>query len=476
MPTHPEFNQPDLVRGASATILHPVVLAAMLLTIVLLLWRPRKYGLVSLLLSAFLIPRGQEIYVGGAHLYVSIIILVVGFVRVALAKFKIAGGFNEIDKIFIVWAVFRAFAATVTNWPSGTMEQASVLLESFCGYFLFRYLINSEEELIRAAKTLVVVAAILASSMVYEYSNYINLFGTYLGGADTAPIIRDGTARAQATFGHAILAGCFGATLIPLFVWLWKIKQRAAAVIGIAGATVMVFTAYSSTPVLGYAAGIIALLMWFNRRSMRRLRWGIVVGIVCLAIGMQAPVWFVIARINVIGGSGGYDRAYLIDTCIKHFKDWWFLGTSQFSGWGIDMWDLSNQFVAEAETGGLITLALFIAIISRSFSRLGRMRKRAEPREQWLCWCLGCVMLAHISVYFGVSYFDQSEIWWFAFLAMISATTAPLNHPVLSPLAAASVKGSVGFVRPALAKPPNLWGAEPAVQKEEVASHWMLGR
>ena len=33
---------------------------------------------------------------------------------------------------------------------------------------------------------------------------------------------------------------------------------------------------------------------------------------------------------------------------------------------------LSDQFVAEAETGGLITLALFIAILSQSFSRLDK--------------------------------------------------------------------------------------------------------
>ena len=109
------------------------------------------------------------------------------------------------------------------------------------------------------------------------------------------------------------------------------------------------------------------------------------------------------------------------------------------------MWDLSDQFVAEAETGGLITLALFIAILSRSFSRLGKMRKQAEPHEQWLCWCLGSVMLAHTVAYFGVSYWGQFEIWWYAFLAMISAATAPLNRPVFAPLAAPFRRRLSGF-------------------------------
>jgi hypothetical protein len=93
------------------------------------------------------------------------------------------------------------------------------------------------------------------------------------------------------------------------------------------------------------------------------------------------------------------------------------------------MWDMSDQFVAEAETGGLLALILFVALISKCFGRLGTMRKRVAPERQWLLWCLGSVMLAHIFAYFGVAYWDQTQIWWFAFLAMISAATIPPRVP-----------------------------------------------
>jgi hypothetical protein len=255
----------------------------------------------------------------------------------------------------------------------------------------------------------------------------VNPFG-FLGGTDTAPIIRNGTARAQATFGHAILAGCFGATLIPLFVWLWK-KDKVTAAAGILGSTLMVLSANSSTPVLAYAAGVLALLLWPVRRSMKSVRWAIVITIISLAVVMNAPVWYVISHIDVIGGSGGYDRAFLIDTCIRHFRDWWLFGTNQNGNWGYDMWDMSDQFVAEAETGGLLALIFFIALIAKCFGRLGSMRKRVAPERQWLLWCLGSVMLAHIFAYFGVAYWDQTQIWWFAFLAMISAATIPPRVP-----------------------------------------------
>ena len=57
------------------------------------------------------------------------------------------------------------------------------------------------------------------------------------------------------------------------------------------------------------------------------------------------------------------------------------------------------------------------------------MRKQVEgdQKQEWLFWSLCAVMLAHVFAYFGVSYYDQTRIWWFAFLAMISAATTSLR-------------------------------------------------
>lgn len=438
MQIHYNFNERDLGHGASGTVLHPLVAMGLLVTIALVLWRPRKYVIVPLLLCTFLVPRGQQLLLLGAHFYVRLILIVAAFIRVVTDKFRIAGGFNAVDKIFIVWACYRVFAAVVTNWPSGTTEQLAFLLIALCGYFLLRYLIRDEEDIARTAKTLAVIALVLGICMVYERHFLINPFGAYLGGVPAVPEIRNGAARAQATFGHSISAGCFGGTLIPLFVWLWSRKDRAPAVAGILGSTLMVLTVNSSTPLLAYMAGILGLLLWPVRRSMKAVRWAIVVTIVVMAIAMNAPVWFVIARVDVVGGSGGYDRAFLIDTCVRHFKDWWLIGTNQNGGWGYDMWDLSDQFVAEAEVGGLVTLTCFIAIIAMCFSRLGKMRKRVKRNQQWLLWCLGSVMLAHIFSYLGVSYWDQNQIWWFAFLAMVSAVTTSASARAVDAKPAAS--------------------------------------
>jgi hypothetical protein len=42
------------------------------------------------------------------------------------------------------------------------------------------------------------------------------------------------------------------------------------------------------------------------------------------------------------------------------------------------MWDLSNQFVVNAFTRGLVTLVLYITIFKRSFRAIGKARKRVE--------------------------------------------------------------------------------------------------
>lgn len=419
------FNEHDIGHGSSGTVLHPLVAVAMLIAIVLMMVRPRKYVIVPLLLCIFLVPRGQEVMLAGAHLYVRLILILVGFVRLAKDKFRIAGGFNVIDKIFIVWACYRVLAVIITNWPGGTNEQLAFLLQALCGYFLLRYLIQTEDDIARAAKAFAVCALVLGLSMIYERHAMVNPWGLYLGGTDVVPLIRNGSVRAQATFGHSILAGCFGGTLVPLFIWLWIRKDRTFAVIGIVGSTMMVLTANSSTPLLAYIAGVLGIMLWPARKKTRAIRWSIVAVLAVLAVTMNAPVWFVIAHVDVVGGSGGYDRAFLIDTCIRHFKDWWLFGTNQNGNWGYDMWDMSDQFVAEAEMGGLFTLICFIALISKCFGRLGTMRKKVRPKQQWLVWCLGATMLSHIFAYFGVAYWDQTQIWWFAFLAMISAATIP---------------------------------------------------
>jgi hypothetical protein len=238
----------------------------------------------------------------------------------------------------------------------------------------------------------------------------------------------------MAGFGHPILAGTFGAILMPLFIGLWlkDRKNLKIALTGLAASTVIVWASASSTPLLAYAGGLMALCMWPLRDWMRSIRWGIVATLVSLHVVMKAPVWQLIDRMDVVGGSSGYHRYQLVDQCIRHFTDWWLYGVKDTGAWGWDMWDTANQYVSVADSTGLIPLILFVAILVYGFKYVGAARKAwvGNRNMELYNWSLGAAMFANAVGFFGISYWDQTEVVWYAFLAIIA--TAFLAVPAES--------------------------------------------
>jgi hypothetical protein len=264
--------------------------------------------------------------------------------------------------------------------------------------------------------------------MLNEHFRMQNVFGI-LGGLAIVPETRDGLVRAEAAFSHPLLAGTFGATLLPLFFLYWHNgKSKAVAVVGILSSTVMTICASSSTPLLAYAAGIGAVCFWPFRKHMRIFRWGIAIALLTMQLVMKAPVWFVISHISLFGSSSSDHRAYLVDAFVRHFGDWWLVGTNAAGTWGWDMWDTSNQYVAEGESGGLAAFVCFLAMISYCFSRIGKARKAVEGdrAKEWYFWFLGAALFANVVGFFGISYFDQTKVMWYALLVMIATSTSSI--------------------------------------------------
>lgn len=436
--------QPENLRfggGASETILHPVVLVALLIAVALICFLPRKYVILPVLVMTFLIPLGQEILVGGLHFFVSRIIILTVALRILVSMFSSPEGafgnrLGTLDIVFLLWAFFRALAgAMVFSFTTGPMVyQAGFLLDAVGGFFVLRYLIRDDEDIFRALRAFAAIAIIIGGCMLFEKVSQINLFGV-LGGVRAAPEIRGGSVRSQGPFQHELLAGTFGATLLPLFFLLWKSgKSKLLGIFALLAATVMVVTSASSTPVMAYGAALIGICAWPFRRVMRPIRWGIVAALVGLNMVMKAPVWFIIQHIDIVGGSSGYHRARLVNDFITHFRDWWLMGTTENSRWGFNMWDLCNQYVAEGQLGGLATFICFMALICICFSKVGRARRTVEGErdKEWYFWLLGSALFSHIIAFFGISYFDQTRFSWFVLLTIIVTATAPylVKEPV----------------------------------------------
>jgi len=419
--------------GANQTILSPIVLVAMLIAILLILVLPRKHVIVPVLLTAFLVPLGQSVYAVGVHWLVLRIVVLVGLLRVLLIKFTskksaLAGGFNTIDRAFLICVVAQAIATPLQYMASQALiNQFGILIDFLGGYFLLRALIRDEADAYRTLKCLALLTLVLGLCMVREQVALQNVFGQ-IGLDRSVPEIREGKIRSQAVFQHALTAGTFGATLLPLFFLLWKNgKAKLMGAAGVVGSTAMTVCSNSSTPLLAYAAGILGICLWPIRKKMKAWRWGIVGGLVALQMVMKAPVWFIIAHIDLTGGSSGYHRAELVDQFITHFRDWWLIGTKDAATWAYDLWDQQNQYVSVGESGGLLALVFFIVMISLSYAKIGAARKAVEGlKKEWFFWFLNAAMFANLVAFFGVNYFDQVKLVWFALLAIISATTASM--------------------------------------------------
>jgi len=409
-----------------------MVLAALVAAVILMFVLPRRYASACFLFVALLTPYGQNLYLWGVHFSVIRILILAGFARVILSKPRMGeflpGGFSLLDKVFLLWAFYRALSVILVFGRGGAvLNQCGFLLDAVGGYFLLRSMIRSERDIATVVKVFAAVALISAAGMIREYLSGQNVFAL-LGGIRATPEWRNGRVRAQGPFAISIAAGTFGATAFPLFLWLWnRGRAKITAIVGALAATTMVFLSGSSTPVLAWLGGILAIGLWPARNYMRAVRWGIVFALIGLQIVMKAPVWFVISHID-LGGSS-WERANLIDTCIRHFRDWWLIGTHDNVNWGWDMWDQCNQFVSEAETGGIVALGCFIAMLTLCFRTIGKARRavRNNIRMEWMFWLLGAMLFAQLMAFMGIDYFDQSTLVWQSILVMIPTAALALQ-------------------------------------------------
>ncbi len=424
--------------GAAQTMLHPLVLVAMILVIVLFFTLRRKHLITPFLLIAFLTPIGQQLVVGGVHLFVLRAVILAGLIRMLITKqppgiSRIAGGFDNFDKLFVAWALLHSMAFILLYMQMGAVvNQGGYLCNCLGAFFLMRFLIRDGEDVERTVRVFALIAVVVAAGMLTEHFRNLNVFGL-LGGLRVVPELRDGHVRAQGPFEHPLLAGAFGAIVLPLFFLLWRNRRyRNTALIGIASATVIVLLTSTSTSLMAYVAGIGGACMWALRKQMRVVRWGIVGMLVALSFVMKAPVWFLIGHIDLTGASSADQRAHLVDLFIRHIGDWWLFGTNANLKWGWDMWDTANQYVEEGYGGGLAAFLCFLGLIAVGFRRVGLARKRVQGSSQdWYFWLLGAALFANVVAFFGISYHDQTQIAWYALLAMISATTIPTRHAKL---------------------------------------------
>ncbi len=400
---------------------------------------PRKWAAAPLFVGVCYMVLSQGIAIGGFNFFVIRILVFVGVVRVLIRRERLTGRMNSMDWLMIAWAAWALAAAVFRDNPSETLTYNMGLVYNACGvYFLLRVLVTSSEDAKRLCCVVSILLIPIALEMIREQLTAHNLFSV-LGGVTEEVAFREGRLRAQGPFAHPILAGTVGAVFLPIAIALWRF-HRKTAIAGSLACCAIVYASSSSGPLMSAIFAVLSLAAWRFRHHMKALRWGVVLAYLGLSVVMKAPVYFLLARIDLTGGSTGWHRAQLIDSGLHHLSEWWLAGTDYTRHWmptGVS-WspnhtDITNHYLGLGVDGGLLLLALFVAMICVGFSMVGGAVRHSEgSSEGWdrFYWALGASLFAHAATMISVSYFDQSFAFIYLTLAAISGCQGDASQAV----------------------------------------------
>lgn len=393
-----------------------------------LLLLPRRWAPLPLLAGACYMTLGQGIAVGPFNFPVIRLLLLVGFVRILVRSERPAGGLAGMDWLMLLWAAWALVASAFhTEFSATLVNRLGMVYNTLGVYFLIRCLCQDQEDVVRLVKMTAILLFPVALAMLNEQLTQQNLFAVF-GGVPDEPEIRNERLRAQGPFAHSILAGTVGAVSAPLMIGIWRRHPRVAKM-GLAACLLMVFASASSGPIMSVIFGAFALLLWRWRHFTRQMQIAAVVGYILLEIVMNAPAYYLIARIDLTGSSTSWHRARLIQSGLEHLNEWWLAGTDYTRHWmphGVlwseDHADITNHYLAQGVKGGLPLMLLFIAFLWCGFRYVGQtlgFRKDAPVDEQFLIWALGASLFAHAATCTSVAYFDQSFLFLYSTLAGI---------------------------------------------------------
>lgn len=411
--------------------MNPIAIIFFVICALALLMVPRKWAVVPLLVGCTYMTLGQGIEIGGISLPVYRMLLLVGVIRVVIRGEGIRGGFNAVDKMMMAWGAWMMFASFFHDPErSGPITIAGQVFNLTLIYFLVRIWCSDLEEV---SHVIVIVALLLvpiAIEMVMEKVSGKNLFSVF-GGVPEDTLRREGKLRAQGPFRHPILAGTVGATCIPLFVGIMA-RYRMAAITGIVAGVVMVLASASSGPVMSFIFGIAGLACWRYRHLLPKFKIAAVIMYLALMVVMERPPYYLISKIDISGGSTGWHRSFLIENTIKYFPEWWMFGTDYTRHWmplqGIahdpHHTDITNYYIGFGVSGGLIAMLLVIGMLLVCFRWVGQLSEWFRARgsnDDFLIWCFGASLFAHAATSISVAYFDQSMLFFWLTVAVISS-------------------------------------------------------
>lgn len=425
-----------------------VGLAILLPVLAMVLFAPKRWALIGVMGGVLYLTQGQQLNIGGVNVYATRFVELAAFVRVVIMRREFSlSQLNELD-----WLLLAVYAYTtiivMIRATGGTAYEIGETVDAFLAFCAFRGLVADISDFRWFLRSFLILLVPYAALVFLESRTHHNVFST-MGGVELGDWMRDGKLRCQTSFRHPSLLGTLGASFLPLYIAVGHAKSaRKIAIAGAIACLVIVWGSNSGGPANCTAVGILGWMMWRIRTKMKWVRRAIVLGLITVGLSMKAPIWYLPERASNITGGDGWHRSYLMDVSFRNLDKWWLKGMSidETRGWfpynlrSTGSADITNLFIEFGLSGGLVAMSLFIGLLVRSYSRLGRamivLRSSGDPeRIEPYLWGLGVVLTAHTFNWLGITYFDQTYMIWYLQLAAISTLaysclerTTPLAH------------------------------------------------
>lgn len=415
------------------TTLFTLIVAALFIAQVAI---PKRWIFLPILVAAFHLNNYEVL----PELTACRLLTLVGLVRLFLLGSFRTIRINILDKAFIGFAAVALLVSIAPRLdvPSPLKQNLGLIINVVLTYLYARLSIDSTHDSLHRLSVAIVCCLIpLAVALTVEKRTGRNLY-SILGTVSAEAAEREGKIRATGPFKHPILAGTAGATSLPLVLIIYR-RRMMVALLGLLSSLLVVLASSSSGPLAALFAALVGLSLWPWRNSVKLMKWSAIIVVIILHLFSTRGIWYLMARMDLVGGSTGFHRALLIDNAFSDFSRWWLRGTDytrswMFSGvsWSDRHTDITNYYIHLGVIGGVGLMGTLILVIIFAFNIIGRLLANLRGMEQtcslqtftFAVWCLGCALLAHTISFVSVSYFDQLYVLFYILVGTISSLSS----------------------------------------------------
>lgn len=397
---------------------------------------PRRWAFLPLLIAACHSPYIP--FWGG--MTVCRVVLLVGLIRAGSNGWLTWSVRNRLDLMVGVFAAIALLSTMGHTWDpyNPLIVRLRLVLDVVGTYLYMRAYLANRDSLELFSRGLAMVLIPFACLLLVERISGINPYAA-IGARSSATLVRDGKIRAKGPFGTPILTGTCAAVSIPLLIPLWR-TQRRLAIAGLGASLVVVFATVSSGPIGTTIIGLTAVALWKWRQHLKPILIAICACLFIMQCIKTRPIWYLMALTDLVGGSTGWHRAYLIDMAAQHLGEWWVCGSDYTRHWmpyGLvavpEHCDLTNYYIHLGVLGGLPLMCVLLIILWKSFRLIGQgMSERAysESHGEFWLWCVGSTLFAHAITFLSISYYDQIYVFFWGLIGGLAGFVTPEANEV----------------------------------------------